>query len=390
MRRILICLGLAVGLVSCAPTAREIWIGHRSDGRLGNGSQAEPFDGSTQPRFDGVLRRFTLSGVEGLTVNLLPGIYETYGNGDYIYAARQGVEGWRCNSGWTIRGAGVGKTVVKLAKLYPDAEGVTTLGSAICTFGSPCSGVTVEDLTVDCNDAGIGGPRSSEGGVSLYGTHHTIRRLEVINAAGRGLEAFPILIACNDRTSSDNLIEACSIRNWRGGQGGSITMANNVNNLRPPLTWTSGIVRLNRVEGSQIAYGGWGMDRVLFENNQSERCAYGVNVDSMRNQRVRFVSNSFSQCTSYGMVFANCSAFEIRRNTISLDGGNPYFLFLNNSGGFSVEQNVLSASKGTPLLASMRDPSSATGTFFFDANQMNPVAHLDLPAHLVAVAPARQ
>ncbi len=55
--------------------------------------------------------------------------------------------------------------------------------------------------------------------------------------------------------------------------------------MEKPMTHTSAIVRNNRVEGTHIGYGGWGMKNVTFSGNTAVNCNYGVNIDSLRNQK---------------------------------------------------------------------------------------------------------
>jgi hypothetical protein len=220
--------------------------------------------------------------------------------------------------------------------------------------------------------------------VGLRGTGHTIRRVTVENVAGLGYEGFPIFIGSNGLDSSNNLIENCLIRGWKGGTGGSITLANNLNNGHPPKTWTSGIIRNNRVEGTHIGYGGWGMRGVVFEHNVAEGCAFGSNIDSLGNRGVRFTGNQFLNCTSYGMVFAQCHKFQIAGNTITLAGGGPYLFFLNDVSDFFVTDNTFRSASGHPEMAGLRDAATATGKFVFSGNTSTPPAPVNLPASLLA------
>ena len=380
-------IGILAGIVLCSIDGarasndegkQHFWIACRKDGERGRGTQASPFDGSTQAKFDTVLRRFWSERSERVVFHLGPGVYETVGNGGYIAGLRELGEGWRCWSAWEIRGSGQDQTVLKLTKQY---EYQGNWGNvAIATHDSSVKGVVVQDLTVDCNHSAIGNEKSSETGVNLQGTGHTIRRVTVRNVAGKGYEGFPIGIGANAVNSWYNLIEDCTITDWHGGTGGSITISNNVNNLKPPFTYTSGIVRRNRVVGTQIGYGGWGMKGVIFEDNLAEGCSYGSNIDSVRNPQVTFRNNRFLECRSYGMVFANCENILIENNTVTLTASGPAIYLLNDCADFRVEGNRFAGTDARVRVSAVqtRDEKSIRGTFRFSGNQMPGEASISL------------
>jgi hypothetical protein len=381
-------IGILAGVFLCSTDGtkasnddqkRHFWIACRKDGEPGRGTQADPFDGSTQAKFDAVLRRFWSERSERIIVHLGPGLYETVGNGGYIPGLRELGEGWRCWSGWEIRGSGQDQTVLKLIKEY---EYQGTWGNiAIATHDSSVKGVVVQDLTVDCNHSAIGNQKSTETGVGLQGAGHAIRRVTVQNVAGKGYEGFPIGIGANAVNSWYNVIEDCTITGWHGGTGGSITISNNVNNLEPPLTYTSGIVRRNRVVGTQIGYGGWGMKGVIFEDNLAEGCAYGSNIDSVRNPQVTFRNNRFLACRNYGMVFANCENILIESNTVTLSAPGTAIYLLNDCADFRVEGNRFAgADEQVPInVVQTRDERAFRGTFRFSGNQIPAGASISLP-----------
>ena len=360
-------------------TKRHYWIASRTDGRAGRGTEADPFDGSTQPRFDKILRKFWSERRENLVFHLGPGVFETFGNGGYIAGLRELGEGWRCLSGWEIRGSGQERTTLKLTKQYEHQGNWGSVG--IATHDSFVNNVVVQDLTVDCNHSAIGNPRSSETGVSLHGSGHTIRRVTVRNVAGKGYEGFPIGIGAHGVDSSQNLIEDCTITGWAGGTGGSVTISNNVNNLRPPLTYTSGTVRRNRVIGTQIGYGGWGMKDVIFEDNLAFGCAYGSNIDSVRNSRVIFRNNRFVECRNYGMAFANCEVILIQNNTLALTSPGPAIYLLSDCADFRVEGNRFAGTDASmPIrIVATQNENSFRGTFRFSGNQVPAEALINLP-----------
>lgn len=348
--------------------APQIWIALRTDGKRGRGTQKDPYNGTAQ-MFDQVMRAHTLRGTKNLTVNILPGTYLTVGNGDYVPGLTEGTEGWRCHSGWTIKGAGQSATTLKLVKIYPSPDGKTYGAGGICTASSKTANVTVQDLTVDCNHSKIGNNKTSETGVALGGSNHTIQRVTVKNVAGLAGEVFPIFIVAISVNSSNNLIQNCTITDWKGGAGGSITMSNNVNNMVPPYTYISGTVRNNRVVGTTIGYGGWGMNGVVFSGNVAEGCGYGVNIDSVTNQNVTFVNNQFLKCQGYGMVMANCHGFLIKNNTINMAGNTGFgILFSRNDSNMTVIGNTFTAQGPQSTFAAAGDAKTLSGKFIFSGN----------------------
>lgn len=368
-----ILFALSLLLATCTAPPDGVWIGIRQDGLPGSGTRHDPYDGSTPERFDAILGKYWKSGVEGLKVNILPGTYRTLGNSGYIPGLRDPGDGWRCRSGWTIRGAGMDKTILVLHRIHKHPSEDIYGGVVIATTDSSVERVLVEDLTVNCNHDQIGNAKSTEAGVSLGGSRHTIRRVRVENVAGLGHEGFPIGIGCWGRDSSRNLIENCHIRGWKGGAGGSITIANNNNNGREPISYTSGTIQNNLVEGTHIAYGGWAMRNVIFRNNKAKDCAYGVNIDSWNNENVLFENNSFIDCSNYGFVFYNCHRFTLRGNRVRLAGPGTFVVLLGNDSDIDVISNSFTVrSNQKASLVERRNPETLKGRFHFENNQTSP------------------
>ncbi len=89
------------------------------------GTAEDPFDGSTQPKFDALMRSFG----EWTTINLLPGTFLTLGLALRNYddnPPTPASPGWTPLTGWKIRGRGMGVTTLKLsacpASAYADYE----------------------------------------------------------------------------------------------------------------------------------------------------------------------------------------------------------------------------------------------------------------------------
>ena len=96
--------------------AREVWIAadpNRTE--AGNGTYEDPYDGSTQAKFDALLNALPAS----IVINLLPGMFSTLGSG-------QG--GNVLKEGWIIQGAGIDLTTVFLNPQNAGTAQVTHFG----------------------------------------------------------------------------------------------------------------------------------------------------------------------------------------------------------------------------------------------------------------------
>ena len=96
---------------------REVCIAVRADGQPGTGTASDPFDGSTQAKFDRLLVGLNQAKVTNLTIHLGPGTFLTLGAADWRNPndLSDPCTGWRMDAGWKLAGAGLGNTTVKLA-----------------------------------------------------------------------------------------------------------------------------------------------------------------------------------------------------------------------------------------------------------------------------------
>lgn len=62
------------------PAPFDIWIAARTDGVNGSGTLNDPYDGSTQARFDAIMKAITIQTESNpVTIHLGPGTFETNG-----------------------------------------------------------------------------------------------------------------------------------------------------------------------------------------------------------------------------------------------------------------------------------------------------------------------
>jgi hypothetical protein len=276
-----------------AGAAREIWIGLRTDGLPGDGTLASPYNG-VGAGFDAKLSELQQSGVTNIAIHVQPGTYDTRGS-----LAYQPLSGWR------ILGAGMDITTLKLVNVS-NAAYIAVIGNTAFERG-----IDVADLTVDCNYS-LTNPSLSSG-ISLSGTHHSVRRVKAVNAYGAlGVyENFTITIGNQGRASEGNLIEYCEVSAFKGSysfcisfNGGSFAQSANASN------YISGIIRGNRVldlhfrDGPSLlqAYGMGGPRGVVMENNFAYRCDIGFNADTGYSRDFTMRGNHFYGCRKAGIV----------------------------------------------------------------------------------------
>jgi len=111
----------------------DVWIADRTDGQPGSGTNTDPYDGSTQARFDAIMAGISATNV---IIHIGEGTFQT-----------QGTVTWRPKDGWTISGAGTYLTTLQQTVLS-DAN---ILGGQNQVIGGLVNNVVVENLTVDCN-----------------------------------------------------------------------------------------------------------------------------------------------------------------------------------------------------------------------------------------------
>jgi hypothetical protein len=170
-------------------SASTVYIAVRTDGLPGSGTQADPFDGSTEPKFDALLNGFGTN----TTINISAGTYLT-----------NGLTAWVVKSGWTLNGAGMGQTILKLSG-HTDPQNMYYLIS-----GNGVSNVMVSNLTIDGNYAGWNWPaHRAIGGLFIIGSNITVASVESINCYGdavQGREQFSILLCGSPTQRGTNLL----------------------------------------------------------------------------------------------------------------------------------------------------------------------------------------
>ena len=183
-----------IGPLSAAP--RMVYMAIRTDGLSGHGTKADPFDGSTQARFDSRMKNIGWD----TQINLSAGIFRTNGADAYLI-----------KRGWKIQGSGMGKTVLRLVGHSSQAPKHIHLSSALLT-----DDIEIRDLTCDVSHDGFKWiPHQAIGGIFISGNNTLIENVEVKDCYGDavlGLEQFSILIG-GARGRPNGIVKNCVIRN---------------------------------------------------------------------------------------------------------------------------------------------------------------------------------
>ncbi len=110
------------------PAPFDVWVAVRTDGIKGSGTLNDPYDGSTQTKFDALM-----NGISAKTrVQLGPGIFQSQGYSDEVAG------GWQPKPGMKIVGSGIDVTTLQLApnplaanaQMYAVGHGLVATGVA--------------------------------------------------------------------------------------------------------------------------------------------------------------------------------------------------------------------------------------------------------------------
>jgi len=193
---------------------QHIYIAIRSDGLVGSGTKADPFDGSVSAKLDAVLRGIH----NGTTVHFGPGTFLSSGFRD-----DDSETGFSVKPKCRYLGAGSNMTTFKITSVRRNSH----LACAFCSGGTngDVSGASVENVTLDMNGAEIvaaNNPDLSTYGVLLPGSNNIIRKVHLIGVYGHFAtlrEAFGLGTAASatNSTPSGNLIEDCVVDDFAAG-----------------------------------------------------------------------------------------------------------------------------------------------------------------------------
>lgn len=175
--------GTVLPTPSNAGYTKEIWISVRTDGLAGTGTPVDPFDGSTQAKFDALLNAL----VSGTHVHLYAGVYLTQGN------ATVG----NLPATFRIEGSGQSLTTIRLA---PTSNFTTNPSATVLNANNSIanSNQEVDHLTIDGNFGAFTlGSSNVINAIVLYGNNAKIHDLDCIGcwANQQTVEGFFVKIA---------------------------------------------------------------------------------------------------------------------------------------------------------------------------------------------------
>jgi Right handed beta helix region len=179
-----------------------VWISARTDGLPGAGTQADPFNGSTQAKFDGIFLSYMKAGTTSIAFHIGPGTFSAKG-------AWGG--GWAMLDGWHIIGAGKDQTTIY------QSGGAVGFNRPIFSYRTGHeNNQSVEDLTVDCAYFRLGSlyPNGNFAAVQLSGSSF-IRNVRVLHNSSLLDESFALCIigTANDSIPNNAFIENCEVLN---------------------------------------------------------------------------------------------------------------------------------------------------------------------------------
>ncbi len=194
--------------------AQEYWIATRTDGLPGTGTQADPYDGSSQGKFDAVMSR--------LQWILNPGIH-LMGPGPFLTSV---THDWFVRSGWVVSGDGMYGTTIQLTGSMAGLRDVAVFRS---DASYAADYITISNLTIDSNwpqlsasaDMGVGGEKNCKvGAIMLCGSYNVIDRVRSINTYGslaNYQEDFAIfLVSPSSVDGTNDVIQYCRVEMPQG------------------------------------------------------------------------------------------------------------------------------------------------------------------------------
>jgi hypothetical protein len=264
----------------------------------GSGTQADPYDGSTPAKFDGLMRNYYWTYYLGVHLTG-PGPFRTYAN--HAWAARQG---------WVISGDGMNATTLQMVgSLVGMHFGVTCISS---DPNVATDNVTIKDLTIDCNWAGLsatadigakGEKNVKTQAIVLWGSNNLIDHVRSINtygSAANGLEHFTITLSGpRSGDGTNNVIQFCRSEQPYGNYGNPFSIAG----WSPYVIVNSKVISCTAV-GVNNGVGGTGFT------------SGGVNFGSVKDCVID--SNTFIDC--YGAAYSDtgsCDGLQITNNVVT-------------------------------------------------------------------------
>ncbi|MBX3745906.1 MAG: right-handed parallel beta-helix repeat-containing protein [Verrucomicrobiae bacterium] len=326
----------------------------------GSGSQSDPWIVSQPEDFDARLRAIPTNSV----ITLLPGVFETYGSG------APGQPGFFVKNGWTVQGAGIHRTTVRLVGCILDQHPGSGVGRVFFSgWGPGVERVVLRDLTVDCNERGVRARMKADdltlSAVFLMGREHRVERIKAINALGRRTlpggnpECFVIALSPRDDSTDATgyFVEDCEVSSFAGGSVTAIALLGTGGR-----NGATGALRRNRVvlggTGGEFGFSAYGAGGFVIEHNVTRQAARAFNWDTAAPGRdLTIRNNQFLQCTGWALTLGGGGDSIVEDNVIELAGPNALGVQISarneifpGAGAWIIRNNTFRARSGTPMV----------------------------------------
>lgn len=215
-------------------------------------------------------------------------------------------------SGWKLRGAGIGNTILQLQAGTPAPGGDIAVIQQINQYAT---GTEVSDMTIDCNLQNQTGANAISA-VQLMGSESRISRVKAINwGTDSAYECFVLYIysaAYGTELSTNCIIEDCVVTQpaTQSGTGGASAISVFTQGPSGPMLVPGAVLRNNMVYG--VATGGTGQPAHItgygpggdithnYAFNLTGPSACGIYVDSYNGRDWLYEDNVFDNVT-YGV-----------------------------------------------------------------------------------------
>jgi hypothetical protein len=318
----------------------------------GSGTHLDPYDGSTQAKFDALMASF--QNTTDLIIHL----------GIGTFRSDVAPNRWSVKSQWTIEGAGMDLTTCQMTGNLKGRH----FGHIFFNGNSNVSNVIIRDLTVDCNwaqlaataDAGLKGEKNvCVSALSLEGSHNLIERVRQINNYGSWAnkrEGFGIRVgAPKAGNATSNIIRNCRAELPHGNYSSPFALhGRSASDTTPVRYITNSSVYGNYAEGQRSGlmtgfFGGVNssyLKNCSIYSNTFVDCGSVFYIDTGTAEGVKVLNNTLTRgWLGVGLVAKNerwtKRNIEIRGNDLNLENRQYISLGIWVSGSASSDVAIL-------------------------------------------------
>jgi len=295
----------------------------------------------------------------GPVINLSPGVYNCAG-----WAG-----GTAIPSGTVLRGAGIGLTTLRLSAIVSDQFG----GHNTALLSHDARGITVSDLTIDCNYAGLGEPNATLQGIVLRGGDHTIERVRVINASGAwkivgNPESFIISIFATPADTGCCLtIRDCVVEQFQAGVCTAIATSFTNNAVDTFCRIENNIVRLNS-RGGEFGVMMAGCRNGIINGNIISGTNRGLNYESAPGEHMLVTRNAFLNQYNLAALLGGGRNSMFTENIVEMTSGTALLVSGPNNvfsgiDGWQIRRNIFISRGASARTLSWDWPATKTRKF---------------------------